>query len=158
MPSQWETKLHCNVVSHRVSSYTKWSLEKYHMTGRPLQLDIVVSVSPHWIFGMTVTMSKTYLWHPIHLVPVQNICTQLCMSMDYSLRDDSRLAPSQWETPLRLSLAGRKPRISPAVSVPDYTVPIPPSPSVAHSGGLLNAFCTNDYLQTSNISRTLIGN
>ena len=24
-PSQWETTLHCNVVSHRLGSYTKWS-------------------------------------------------------------------------------------------------------------------------------------
>ena len=25
-PSQWETTLHCNVVSHWLSAYTKWSL------------------------------------------------------------------------------------------------------------------------------------
>ena len=28
-PSQWETTLHCNVVSHWLGAYTKWSL-RYH--------------------------------------------------------------------------------------------------------------------------------
>ena len=28
-PSQWETTLHCNVVSHWLGAYTKWSLNLY---------------------------------------------------------------------------------------------------------------------------------
>ena len=29
VPSQWETTLHCNVVSHWLGAYTKWSLYMY---------------------------------------------------------------------------------------------------------------------------------
>ena len=31
-PSQWETMLHCNVVSHRLGAYTKWSLQTIKQT------------------------------------------------------------------------------------------------------------------------------
>ena len=29
-PSQWEMTLHCNVISHWLGTYTKWSLGSYH--------------------------------------------------------------------------------------------------------------------------------
>ena len=32
MPSQWETMLQCNVVSHWLGAFTKWSLQWVHWT------------------------------------------------------------------------------------------------------------------------------
>ena len=32
VPNQWETTLHCNIISHWLGAYTKWSLLNYKMT------------------------------------------------------------------------------------------------------------------------------
>ena len=45
-PSQWETTLHCNVVSHWLGAYTKWSLISGAFSGK------LPSGEWHWIIVM----------------------------------------------------------------------------------------------------------
>ena len=41
-PSQWETTLHCNVISHWLCAYTKWSLWVYYRNNPPDPLKYVI--------------------------------------------------------------------------------------------------------------------
>ena len=41
-PSQWETTLHCNVVSHWLCTYTKWSLWVHYRNNPPDNLEYVI--------------------------------------------------------------------------------------------------------------------
>ena len=53
-PSQWKTMLQCNVVSHWLDAYTKWSLQLYNGHGFDVQTEAgreileIVSM-PSWI-------------------------------------------------------------------------------------------------------------
>ena len=79
-PSQWETTLHCNVVSHWLGAYTKWSLPRWqNPTDNPYKVSLTCS-------GTNPGIAST-----VH--------GYLCMA--YSVH--SRLAPSQWETSLQSS-------------------------------------------------------
>ena len=50
VPSLWETALHCNIVSHWLGTYTKWSLNTYVFLCRFSQCEFtewIRSVFPH---------------------------------------------------------------------------------------------------------------
>ena len=49
MPSQWETMLHCNVVSHWLGAYTKWSLNPdvvWHLSIWSLLIQVMAYFAP----------------------------------------------------------------------------------------------------------------
>ena len=58
VPSQWETMLHCNVISHWLGPYTNWSLqysgECFHYT------DVIMTTMASQITSLTVVYSTVY--------------------------------------------------------------------------------------------------
>ena len=54
VPSQWKTTLHCNVVSHWLGAYTKWSLQHMYSahTNTPRKANIVNKILYLTLWGL----------------------------------------------------------------------------------------------------------
>ena len=53
-PSQWETTLHCKVISHWLGAYTKWSLRQVYKLHLPHWLRLHMKICPTHFFAVNV--------------------------------------------------------------------------------------------------------
>ena len=74
-PNQWETTLHCNVVSHWLGAYTKWSLHFRSVTPHE-QIGEVIHVIPskYAISNMTQQWQWLQWYHIKSLSTKENGC------------------------------------------------------------------------------------
>ena len=141
-PSQWETTLHCNVVSHWLGSYTKWSLSglandlkslsellltnhlwslvafswgKFHRKSSRYKLSLILDFKCISLGPKIETSLYFHLWPLINTC----ICDSIWKKVHWS-RDHFVFAPNHWETKLRLPLAGHRYKTIPVEEVPPY--------------------------------------
>ena len=85
-PSQWETTLHCNAVSHWLSAYTKWSLgpvqyciSRNHSVYVPRQWETALycNAISHWLDAYTEWPAHNIFYWRIKVSRVQDRCLEL---------------------------------------------------------------------------------
>ena len=86
-PSQWETTLHCNVVSHWLGAYTKWSLLSWktsiHTHVQQSGHDICLARTgspPHQRFLPQFKCEFIYSFLHYFSIPVHLIAAEFCTS------------------------------------------------------------------------------
>ena len=79
-PSQWETTLHCNVVSHWLGAYTKWSLLTHW--GRVTHICVNKLTIIGWDNGLSPGRRQAIIWTNAGILLIRTLGTNFSEILD----------------------------------------------------------------------------
>ena len=95
MPSQWETKLHCNVVSHWRDTYTNWSQWPYGVTRPEWVSSVLQLLLYHIVYVFTVPRWVVWIKYLLQVL-CSLMSSQLLINITYVMSNESSRVQGPW--------------------------------------------------------------